>query len=578
MRFQVLGPLEVEADGGPVALGGPKERLLLALLLTRPNQVVSVEALLRGLWREQPPRSAGKTLQTHVMRLRRGLEPDRVRGVAAEVLITREPGYLLRVPPESLDAMRFEQLIATARRALASGTADERAALMLREALELWRGRAFEEFLDSDVAAAESDRLGELRLVAMEDRIEADLRLGRHRELVAELEGLVKEHPLRERLWTQLLLALYRSGRQADALLAYRRARSILVEELGIDPGTDLRRLHAAILTQDSGLDLRLPVETAMAPELPQALEPVGPPFVGRSAELAWLGAAWTSATRGEGGVTFLAGGQDIGKTRLAAELAGMVHDQGGWVLYGRCAPTAHDPLQPFEQARVGADRSPPTWPVSGPDQAPSAYGRELARSLADQADGAVLLVLDDLHLAQAAALEALAGLAAVAITRNLLVLGIYRDDEASAQLVALVGRLDPSGRARRRLVPLKRDEVAQVLALYESGQSTWAAVDEVLERTGGLPLLVHDAAGERALAQAANQVQEAAGQIVRSRGHLRLVEAKLSGDLVDLHELNEHSQRVTRLVTTQSPSAEEVGPPGRGDLSLQGPGPLRAR
>ncbi|HEV2922164.1 MAG TPA: hypothetical protein VG673_23445, partial [Actinomycetota bacterium] len=198
----------------------------------------------------------------------------------------------------------------------------------------------------------------------------------------------------------------------------------------------------------------------------------------------------------------------------------------------------------------------------SGPDPAPSAYGRELARSLVDQAHGAVLLILDDLHLAQAAALEALAGLVAVAITRKLLVLGAYRDDEASAQLVALIDRLDPSGRARRRLVPLNRDEVAQVLALYESEQSTWAAVDEVLERTGGLPLLVPDAAGERARAQAANQVQEAAGQIVRSRGHLRLVEAKLSGDLIDLHELQEHSQRVARLVTTQSPPAEQVDHP----------------
>jgi DNA-binding SARP family transcriptional activator len=147
------------------------------------------------------------------MRLRRVLEPDRARGAAAEVLITREPGYLLRVPPESLDATRFEELIAAARRALASG-ADEKAASMLRRALGLWRGQAFEEFLDSDFAAAESNRLGELRLVALEDRIEADLRLSRHRELVAELEGLVKEHPLRERLWTQLLLALYRSGRR----------------------------------------------------------------------------------------------------------------------------------------------------------------------------------------------------------------------------------------------------------------------------------------------------------------------------------------------------------------------------
>jgi YVTN family beta-propeller protein len=267
MRFQVLGPLEVEADDGPVVLGGPKERLLLALLLTRPNRVVPVETLVRGLWGEQPPPTAAKTLQSHVKRLRHALEPGRARGAPGEVLVTREPGYLLRVAPGALDAVRFEELTAQARRALSEGQADD-AASLLREALGLWRGRAFEEFLDTDVGAAESDRLAELRLGALEDRIEADLRLGHHRELVAELESLVRDQPLRERLWAQLLLALYRSGRQADALLAYQRARKVLVEELGIDPGAELRRLHTAILAQDPGLDLPTPVETGPSPEL----------------------------------------------------------------------------------------------------------------------------------------------------------------------------------------------------------------------------------------------------------------------------------------------------------------------
>src|SRR5215211_7690002 len=288
MRYRVLGPLEAETDSGPVTLGGQKERLLLALLLTRPNQVVPVEALVAGLWGEHPPATAAKTLQSHVVRLRRALEPARARGAAGEVLVTREPGYLLRVAPGALDAARFEELTAAGRRALGDGSV-ELAGSLLREALGLWRGRAFEEFLDTDVAVAESDRLAELRLGALADRIEAELRLGRHRELVAELEGLVRQQPLRERLWAQLMFALYRSGRQADALLAYQRARKVLVEELGIDPGAELRRVHASILAQASGLDLPAPAEASPTRALPEALKPTGPVFAGRTAELTWL-------------------------------------------------------------------------------------------------------------------------------------------------------------------------------------------------------------------------------------------------------------------------------------------------
>jgi YVTN family beta-propeller protein len=535
MRFLVLGPLEVEADNGPVVLGGQKERLLLAQLLTRPNQVVPVEALVRGLWGEQPPPTAAKTLQSRGVRRRRALEPARARGAAGAVLVTREPGYVLRVPPGMLDAARFEEQAAAGRRALADGSV-ELAGSLLREALGLWRGRAFEEFLDADFGAAESDRLAELRLVALEDRLETDLRLGRHRELAAELEGLLRDHPLRERLWAQLLLALYRSGRQADALLAYQRARSILVEELGIDPGAELRRLHAAILAQDPALDLKVSGAAGPAQELPEALEPVGSPFVGRTAELTWLRAAWTRAAQGEGGAVLVAGAEGMGKTRLAAGLAREVRYQGGLGLYGRCAPGAFDPLQPFGHALASVGASLPDLGAPGPGRSPAALGQRLADLLVGRSDRAVLLVLDDLQLAQAPALEALAGLAAAAVTRRLLVLGAYREEAVTPGLAALVERLDRGGAAHRRLGPLGREEVAQLLNLYESEPAAQATAGTVLEATGGVPLRVHQA-GALAQAQAARQGEQVVRQTASSPSHLRLVQAKPADDVVDLPE-----------------------------------------
>jgi WD40 repeat protein/DNA-binding SARP family transcriptional activator len=550
MRFRVLGPLEVEADSGPVALGGPKERRLLAQLLVRPNQVVPVEALVRGLWGPQPPKSAPKTLQAHVVRLRQALEPGRARGAAGQVLVTRDPGYLLRVASGALDTARFEELTAQARHALANDDAE--AAATLREALGLWRGQAFEEFLDTDFGAAEADRLAELRLVALEDRIEAELRLGRHRELVAELEGLVRDQPLRERLWAQLLLALYRSGRQADALLAYQRARSVLVEELGIDPGAELRRLQAAILAQDPELDLPAAVEAAPAQELPAPLAIGGPAFVGRVGELAWLRAAWTRTAHGRGGVLFLGGAPGMGKTRLAAEFAREVHDQGGWVLYGRCEPASSDPLQPFTQALADMGASLQDVVGFSGQRSTATLGQALVDVLSGRSSDATALILDDLHLAQPAVLQALAGLPTAAAARRLLVVGLYRDQPTPAALAKLITQLDLDRSATRRLGPLVPDEVAQVLAIYCGQESPRDVAGGVLARTGGVPLLVHQAASDLAQAQAAEQVDQVAGQTGRSRSQLRTTQARLADNVVDLRELREHGQQLARLATDQ--------------------------
>ena len=253
----MLGPLEVLANGSPLPLGGPRQRALLALLLLHANQVVSSDRLLEELWPEEPPLAGRAALRVRVSQLRKALGPD--------VVTTRAPGYVLAAAPEQLDLHRFERLTSDAGRELEAGRAQQAAAL-LREALSLWRGEALAELAYETFAQPEIARLEELRLVAFERRIEADLALGRQAELVPELESAVAQHPLRERLRAQLMLALYRSGRQADALEAYQDARRALVDGLGIEPGRALLDLEAAILRQDQSLEPPPREEAAPAP------------------------------------------------------------------------------------------------------------------------------------------------------------------------------------------------------------------------------------------------------------------------------------------------------------------------
>ena len=253
-EFGILGPLEVCRSGCMLPLGGPRQRAVLALLLLESNRVVSMDRLAEEVWGGHPPEGWATTLQTYVFHLRRALEPDRARGVAGEVLVTRGPGYLLRADREHLDAARFQDGFTAGRAALDAGRYAE-AAGRLRQALDLWRSGVLADLADYAFTRPEAARLEELRLAALEARIDADLALGRHDTLTAELERLAADHPLRKRLQRQLMLALYRCGRQAEALAAYRRARDLLAGELGIDPGEPLRRLHASVLAQDSALD-----------------------------------------------------------------------------------------------------------------------------------------------------------------------------------------------------------------------------------------------------------------------------------------------------------------------------------
>ena len=248
MEFRVLGPLEVTAGGQSLGLAGTRTRAVLAMLLVHANQVVSSGRLIEELWPGQS--RAADSLQVRLSELRKAL---RSAG-EADRLVTRPPGYLLRVRPAELDALRFEQLAAEGNTALAGGDAGT-AARRLDEALRLWRGPALDGLDNAPSIRAEAGRLEEERLAVLESRAEALLACGRHRDLVAELETLTGAHPLRERFWLQRMLALYRSGCQADALRAYREVRDILTADLAIEPGPELRDLHARILSQDPALD-----------------------------------------------------------------------------------------------------------------------------------------------------------------------------------------------------------------------------------------------------------------------------------------------------------------------------------
>ncbi len=323
MDFYVLGPLRASRDGVDLEIGGAKERTLLAHLVAYAGQVVQSPALMESLWGEDPPRSAAKSLQTYVLRLRNSLEPD--RGGKPRLLLTIGGGYQLAISPSDTDAGRFSRLADLASRALAGGR-PEAAVEASRDALALWRGAAYAGCEDTAFGRAEARRLDELSLSVVETRMEAHLTLGRESVVVSELERRVGDHPLRERLWELLMLAYYRSGQQAQALGAYDRVREVLADELGVDPGHGLRELHARILAQDPTLQLARRHVT-VPPELRD-----GTPMIGRDTELHALREAWQRTLAGAPATVVVRGPAGAGATRLAAALAHEVAHSGAAV------------------------------------------------------------------------------------------------------------------------------------------------------------------------------------------------------------------------------------------------------
>jgi DNA-binding SARP family transcriptional activator len=390
MDYRILGPLEARDGERQLPLGGARQRAVLALLLLHGNETLTRDVIVDELWGEDAPPTAAKVLQNCVSALRKELPADTIRTVGA--------AYGLVLEPDELDRDRFERLLAEGRAALSAGEHSE-ASDQLRRALALWRGAPLSDLSYERFAQDEVKRLDELHVAALEDRIEAELSLGHPDELVPELEALVMKHPLRERLRGQLMLALYRAGRQAEALEAYRSARRALLAELGIEPGPALRDLEHAILAQ-------VPALEAAPPQPHSVVRPgraAAAPLEGRGEELGLLEAGLDDALAGRGRLFVVVGEAGAGKTRLADELAASAKQRGTRILWGRGWAGGGAPAYwPWTQALRD------TLPSADSDEPEEQFRffEAVARALRDQAAAQpLLLVLDDLQAADEASI-----------------------------------------------------------------------------------------------------------------------------------------------------------------------------
>jgi DNA-binding SARP family transcriptional activator len=528
VEFRVLGPIEVVDAGRAVDIGPPKQRSVLAALLLRANQVVSLDSLVDQVWGDDPPLKAVGALQAYVSNLRRVLEPQRAPRSPATVLVSRPPGYLLVVAPADHDAVLFDAALGEAEDLLRRGRA-ETAAVRLDEALSLWRGPAYADVAFEEFARAEAARLEDLRSLARQLRAEADLALGRHAVALPDLEQLVAEHPLREQLWALLIVALYRSGRQADALRAYQNCRRALIDQLGLEPGPELRQLEEAVLAHSEELSWpaaredRAAAPVVIEPE-PEPVEADRRPFVGRTEQLSRLGRAWSSTRSGQAALVLVSGEPGIGKTRMVEELARQLPSAD--VAWGRCwegegAPSFWPWIQVLrdlgasypgglEAAAAEAGLPPdrlaplvPEWDPGDPVVPVGADPGEVRFGLNEAAlklllrlgrGRPVLVVLDDLHWGDAPSLHLLQHLAVQVADVPLLVVGTYRDLEVRAghplaDALATMARR-PSVE-RIRLSGLTESDIAELLARRTRGEPSPALVGAVHARTGGNPFFV---------------------------------------------------------------------------------------
>jgi DNA-binding SARP family transcriptional activator/DNA-binding GntR family transcriptional regulator len=493
MEVRLLGPLEVVDGATSVALGGRKSRALLARLALDVNRTVSVERLIDDLWGDSAPQSAQKMVQIAVSQLRKVL-PE-------AALQTRPPGYALDAEADTVDVNRFLRLRDEGRTALGAGDA-ETAASRLRAALALWRGPALAEFDAEPFARVEGGHLEELQRVCLEARIEADLALGRHADVVGELEALVERHPLREALHGQLMLALYRSGRQAEALETYDRFRRRLDAELGIEPSGALKALQSGILNQARDLDLAAAAEPVTAPA--RAAADV---FVGRAVELAALDAA-------QGGVVLIAGTAGMGKTRLASVFAERARDRGAVVLRGHCIQLVGsglpflplvEALRPVRDAVKDLPTELRELPRLIPDL-PGAPSQEHSRlRLFEEvlavfehlaASQPLVVVLEDLHWADASTLDLVAYLAQAVRDGRILLVATYRSEEmrTGGPLHRFTAALVGAGTATAlQLEPFDRAELESLVAAYTQQPLSADVVRSIVRRSEGNPLFARE-------------------------------------------------------------------------------------
>lgn len=491
MRFRALGPLEVhDREGRSIEVGSAKLRTLLTLLLTEAGRVVATDRIVDELWGERPPATATGTLQSYVSNVRRLIGRD--------VLITRAPGYLVVADDESLDLLRFPRLVDAGTRSLGEGRLLE-AEESLVAALALWRGTPLLDLADGPRTTAERARLEDLHVSAREQLALVHLRSGRPDRAAADLERLVAEQPLRERMWTALAQSLYAAGRQADALEACRKCARILRDELGLDPGPELREVEAALLRQDPALTAASPaaaVPVQRAPSGDAAPDQDDRPLVGRRGERARLRAALAEVTRGSGGVLVLEGEAGIGKTRLAEAATAMAGAQGWRAAWSRCADDAGAPaLWPWTQLLQQLDSGALSAPaLDDPDRSRFSLFQDLrARLQAAAAQAPLLVVLDDVQAADTTSLQLLALLAQhLDGIRVLLVLTVRTVGEELAEpVVESLATLAREPRVQRlQLQGLGEGDVRELLS-SRLGMDQESLAREVHARTDGNPFFV---------------------------------------------------------------------------------------
>ncbi|GAB1816967.1 BTAD domain-containing putative transcriptional regulator [Herbidospora sp. RD11066] len=521
--FRLFGPLEVRpGNGGPLDLGPPKQRAVLALLALEAGHIVPLDRLIDELWADEAPSSATGTLQAYISHLRRALEPGRAPRTPPKILLTKEPGYLLAVPPGQVDLARFTRLAEDGRRMLVRG--DHRGALeTLDKALGTWRGEPLAEFSDYEFARPVAARLSEVYASASEDRLDARLALGDAASCVADLERLVQAHPYRERMWGLLVLALYRSGRQADALAAIRRVRALLADELGIEPGPDLRRIEKAVFEQSADLAGYVP-ETPVTVVAP--VTTTAPRLIARGPQLARVAERVMDARRGRGGIVLVTGEAGIGKTLFARTAAEEARDLGLRVVWGRCSEGDTAPaFWPWLQAvrELGEPGLEAAGLLSGDVATPTVDPGAALYDLHDKVFGALVaggptvVVFDDLHAADIASLRLLAFAAGQVHRRSVLILATMRPEpgrEPEQLSGTLAGLAREPGTERLPLPPFGVADVAAFL-----GRDDPALAETLYQRTGGNPFylgeLLRLADSEHGLTEVPDGVREVIGRRV---------------------------------------------------------------